>query len=86
MKRLSFAVVSVSLLLIGCLAGTAVSSLVVPAVRAGTNPQLWEYKCFSEHRLAAIEYNANVLGRAGFEMAGAAGDMNGEKWCFKRPL
>ncbi len=68
--------------IVGCL----VRSLVVPPVRAGTNPPKWEYKCFRENGAADIEKKSNRLGAAGFELVGAAGAHYHPYWCFKRRL
>lgn len=76
--------------IVGCL----VRPLVVPPVRAGTNPPKWEYKCFRETGESKVEAKSNKLGAAGFEMTGSAGGVGGEGWgssqwyvwCFKRRL
>lgn len=75
-------------LLAGCIIGATASRLVVPPVRAGTNPPKWEYKCFSENRSAHIAWKANRLGAVGFEMVAGAGLSHNQdpRWCFKRRL
>ena len=75
-------------LLAGCIIGAAASRLVVPPVRAATNPPKWEYKCFDESKAAKIESKANRLGQVGIELAGALSSGPGryQSWCFKRRL
>ncbi len=71
--------------IVGCL----VRPLVVPPVRAGTNPAKWEYKCFDEDETVKIEAKANRLGRAGFELVTAHGRGTVDaydSWCFKRRM
>lgn len=77
-------------LLVGCIIGGVGAQLVVPPVRAGTNPAKWEYSCTttkydSPERVTEI---ANKYGRAGWEMSTAVGGGSGssDTWCFKRRL
>ncbi len=68
---------------VGCL----VRPVVVPPVRAGTNPPKWEYKCFRENNDGSLEAKANRLGKAGFELSATARHGDGfNAWCFKRRL
>ena len=75
--------------LIGCAVGGVSSRLVVPPVRAGTNPTRWEYHCLSGHSNDLVQ-SSNQMGAQGWEMAAGAGA--GEGWdkefvlCFKRAL
>jgi hypothetical protein len=41
-------IVTVSLVLVAFVFGCVTESLVVPPVRAGTNPTRWKYKCIEE--------------------------------------
>ena len=66
--------------IVGCLA----RPLIVPPVRAGTNPQKWEYKCFTENDPEDAEKKANLVGRHGWEMAATMSYRT--VWCFKRRL
>ena len=72
--------------IVGCIAGAATSNLVVPKVRAGTNPTRWEYYCAGE---MLTEAEMKQVGEAGWELTtmmarGVAGTTTIS--CFKRPL
>lgn len=73
--RLAIAAIASIAFAIGCVT----EALIVPPVRAGTNPTRWEYKC-----LVAMdpEEDGNKLGMQGWELAAVTGG----RWCFKRPL
>jgi hypothetical protein len=75
-------IATISLALVAFVFGCVTEALVVPPVRAGTNPTRWEYKCFDALN---PEENANKLGAQGWELAAAEGGASGT-WCFKRPL
>ena len=68
----------------GCVASQL--ALVVPPVRAGTNPQRWEHNC----RAVVVGFDAekdvnkaiSEMGSAGWELVTNAGVW----FCFKRPL
>jgi hypothetical protein len=77
-------IITVSLALVAFVFGCATEALVVPPVRAGTNPTRWEYKCLDTWD-PERDGNANKLGAQGWELA-AVGDRNGQRWCFKRAL
>jgi hypothetical protein len=71
-------------LLVVFFAGCAASRFVfvVPAARAGTNPQRWEYACAYGVAYAHEIETANQYGAQGWELV-----TKGEgSWCFKRPL
>jgi len=87
MRKLVIALSLTVALLAGCIIGATASRLVVPPVRAGTNPQKWEYKCFDEGGAHSVEAKANKLGAVGFELVTGSSDRtyNGA-WCFKRRL
>jgi hypothetical protein len=55
---------------IGCATGGVASQLVVPPVRAGTNPPRWEYLCA---RIGAGSLTAQLtkMGAEGWELASA---------------
>ena len=84
--------------LLGCvttqIAMQSERNFIVPPVKAGTNPQRWEYKCFHEHQsnAATIEVKSNRLGLKGWDMVsigGAGGGMldgHHVSICFKRAL
>jgi hypothetical protein len=77
-------IITVSLALVAFVFGCVTEALVVPPVRAGTNPTRWEYKCI--HKSAdEIETAANKLGTEGWEIA-AVGGTETRSWCFKRAL
>ena len=62
--------------LVGCLVG----QVVIPPVRAGTNPQRWEYMC-------APNSEANKAGAQGWELVQIEkGTSFSNNWCFKRTL
>ena len=86
MRNLVLALSITVALLAGCIIGATASRLVVPPVRAGTNPAKWEYKCFDDNEPDDVEAKAIKLGAAGFEMATAAGRGSEMIWCFKRRL
>ena len=78
----------------GCIA--ALMQLVVPPVRAGTNPTRWEYQCISEVEKPWKGEGAtklNAMGAQGWELVlqhhpvpGAVGIGYYDVWCFKRAL
>jgi hypothetical protein len=78
--------------LIGCAVGGISSQLVVPQVRAGTNPTRWEYHCVEGSE--EIVAHSNKMGAQGWEMTAGAGAGSGAGigserefiWCFKRAL
>ena len=84
-------ILSMSLLiafLIGCVTTQMASQFVVPPVKAGTNPQKWEYKCFNErssYNIKEIEDKSNQLGKSGWEMV-SAGSGEYPAICFKGAL
>jgi hypothetical protein len=82
---LSRAAVLVGGFVLGCAAGPAVSSLVVPPANAqGT--QRWSHFCVSEWGAEDVTKVAQHVGAQGWEMAGAAATPNRAIWCFKRPM
>ena len=86
-NRVTLGVGAAGLLFFGCITGAAVSPLVVPQARAGSDPQRWEFRCTSGVGSADVQIAANSFGKQGWEMAGAAGTPRGDSiWCFKRPL
>jgi hypothetical protein len=83
------AVILGAVFLIGCAVGGAASQLVVPPVRAGTNPTRWEYFVLQDPE--KILSQSNQLGAKGWEMVGMTGirhatDQTEWVWFFKRPL
>jgi hypothetical protein len=77
-------IATVSLALVAFVFGCVTEALVVPPVRAGTNPTRWEYKCIDEGP-GEIEAAANKLGTQGWEIS-SVGGTDHHRWCFKRPL
>ena len=88
--------------LVGCATGSVASQLVIPPIRAGTQPQRWEYLCAQSspetNKLSAALNNA---GGAGWELvstvaahmdSGGVGTLGSGLWtdsytfCFKRAL
>src|SRR5262245_41367257 len=65
-------------------AGCAASQMAVPSARAQAAAVRWEYLCVDAY--AGVTHSANQLGKAGWEMAAAAGTSDHMMWCFKRPL
>ena len=69
------------------LAGTAAASFVVPAIRAGTTPQKYEYLCVNMHPTTISSDQGKQrfaeLGQQGWELATVDTVQN---YCFKRPL
>jgi len=54
---------------IGCAVGGISSQLVVPPVRAGTNPTRWEYYCIEG--MEKLVERSDKLGAQGWEMTAA---------------
>ena len=76
-------IATISVALIAFVFGCVTEALVVPPVRAGTNPQRWEYKYVRESvSVEAAEQMSNRMGAQGWELASADGTI----FCFKRPL
>jgi hypothetical protein len=76
--------------IVGCVTSQVVAPLLVPAVRAGTNPTRWEYLCTEFHALNYLQSVANKVGAEGWELTTAGGPGTGNTplnlvWCFKRP-
>jgi hypothetical protein len=82
--------------IVGCVTSQVVAPLLVPPVRAGTNPTGWEYLCAEVHEAKDLQQWANAAGAQGWELAAAAGGgwgpgggLTGDgvafMWCFKRP-
>ena len=65
-------------------AGCVASQVFIPAARAGTAPQRWEYFCFKAGDAEDITNKANQAGKEGWEMVTMAASR--DNWCFKRPL
>lgn len=94
MRRIVLALSLTVAFLVGCLTATVATQLVVPPIKAGTNPQKWEYTCISNKQKGNIIQNSNELGNQGWEMVAASGSLeNGSGlakayllYCFKRPL
>jgi len=74
----------VTLLFVGIMVGCVTAPLVVPSVRAGTNPTRWEYLCFEEWGARDVRAKANKAGSQGWEMVTTSAHYG--VWCFKRPL
>jgi hypothetical protein len=62
--------------------GCVTEALVIPPVRAGTNPTRWEYTCQPGYSLRGAVEMSNRVGAQGWELVTQAGEM----MCFKRPL
>ena len=88
MKRLVIALSLTVAFLVGCLTATVASNFVVPPIKAGTNPQKWEYTCFRKYAdlLDETKSLSDKLGSQGWEMSSTAGGPFGVVYCFKRPL
>lgn len=90
MRKLVIALSLTVALLAGCIIGATASRLVVPPVRAGTNPQKWQYSCveITFEEAERVTKVANRYGAAGWEMAMVAGHgaSRNDVWCFKRRL
>ena len=71
---------------IGCGAGAGASAIVVPPVRAGTNPQRWEHLCRGSDSRAELNEIAKRAGTEGWEMVSVSVAGGGALVCFKRPL
>jgi hypothetical protein len=81
--------------IIGCIAGGVAGEILVPPVRAGTNPVRWEYNCVNGN--ANLGEQLNQYGAAGWEMVSAFAShleheyegglhANNDAFCFKRAL
>ena len=91
MKRLILALTITVAFLVGCITATVATQLVVPPIKAGTNPKKWEYTCFKEPFTdAKATSQANKHGSEGWELvsvtpvSGSISALMG--WCYKRPL
>ncbi len=83
--------------IIGCATGGVASQLVVPPVRAGTNPTRWEYFCAGT-KPDTMAQDLNKLGSQGWELATSfvshydalpqSGPLTADffGFCFKRAL
>jgi hypothetical protein len=73
-------------LAVGCVTATVSQNLVIPPVRAGTNPVRWEYICneINSPSLASINSALNEAGLEGWEFFDQLGNHN--LLCYKRPL
>lgn len=70
--------------LIGCAATVVTQSLIVPPIRANTNPTKWEYNCFmiqSSQQEPEPEI-LNEFGAQGWDLV----TNSGNRFCLKRPL
>jgi hypothetical protein len=56
------------LFVVGCATGGVAAQLVVPPVRAGTEPTRWEYQCLSVGG-GGVTSTLNKLGAQGWELA-----------------
>lgn len=88
--------------LVGCATGSVASQLVIPPIRAGTQPQRWEYLCAqSSPETGKLSAALNNAGSAGWELVstaaahmdnegvlGRAGGLQADSYvfCFKRAL
>lgn len=80
-RKISIGLGFVVAFLVGCV----VREVVVPPVRAGTNPTRWEYECTTGREITERQTDLfNVYGSRGWELVGA-GNWNHIVWCFKRP-
>ena len=73
-------------LAIGCVTATVSQNVVVPKVRAGTNPTRWEYQCnqISAPSIQDINNALNAMGDQGWEFFSQLSNSN--LLCYKRPL
>jgi hypothetical protein len=62
--------------------GCVTEALIVPPVRAGTNPARWEYTCLTGSSVEGAIHDSNRLGAQGWELATHSGNL----LCFKRVL
>jgi hypothetical protein len=72
-------------LALGLAIGCAAAPFVVPPVRAGTNPQKWEYMCTQDDTPDGVADKANKAGAQGWELV-LSGGRSSLIFCFKRPL
>jgi hypothetical protein len=73
-------------LAVAFLAGCVASPLLVPPVRADTDPRRWEYACKTAGNDREATEVANKFGAAGWEIAAGAPDGQNALFCFKRPV
>ena len=89
-KRSFFLGLSFSVLFVaGCMVGAAARPLVVPAARANSPVERWDYFCVEgkAHIPEEIEQSAKQAGREGWEMVAIASSGHSVvSTCFKRPL
>jgi hypothetical protein len=79
--------VAIVALLVGCAASQVGAPLVVPSVRAGTNPPRWEYLCFNDEWLPSeLTRYLNSMGAQGWELVGGTDTGRAPRWCMKRAL
>lgn len=76
-----------AVLMFGIGVGCVTASFIVPPVRAGTDPQRWEYACAQPYGMTAVVEveDLNKLGAEGWELVATQGAPRGA-FCFKRPL
>lgn len=91
-RRTKYAITAVALFTAGCLAGAVGPQLVIPPVRAGTNPTRWEHFCLSGVAFSnddvltpASKARVDAAGAEGWEMATSGQRPHDTFLCFKRP-
>ncbi len=91
MKKMSIGSVIIIVFLLGCASSSIVSQLLVPPVKANSNPTRWEYTCAiipdwyskNEEKKQTAMAKINEFGSQGWEMTETP-DIH--SFCFKRPL
>ncbi|MCG8424137.1 MAG: hypothetical protein MJE77_40100 [Proteobacteria bacterium] len=93
MNRFRNGALLATVFVVGCATSQVASHFFAPPVGASTNPTRWEYLCMDRYSDAqSLQEAANLAGREGWELSGAAGGRGGPHttelyvWCFKRPL
>lgn len=83
MNRLTVAFMLLATFFAGCIA----AHYVIPAARAGTSPQRYEYLCdnIGFGGMDQFKAIAKEAGEKGWELVGVFG-ANGTGYCFKRAL
>ena len=87
MRQSTVGLLLVIAFLVGVVACMAAKPIIVPPVRAGSNPALWEYTCLESwpHKSEDVA-KMNEFGSQGWELVSNLFYANLVYSCFKRPL
>jgi len=88
MKRINLGLLFLVVFMAGCMAMMAVQPLIVPPVRANTNPAKWEYLCvqLSPAWKDSAMAKFNEMGSQGWKLSTTYRNSNIVSHCFERQL